>query len=307
METISYMGQPDCLRLANGEVDLVVTTAIGPRIIRYGMIGGENILAEIPDGGMTTPLGEWKPWGGHRLWAAPEAMPRSYVPDNSPVESVVEEERSVRLVATIEQGTMIGKEITVSLDAEGSGVTVRHRITNHGIWGIELAPWALTIMRGGGTTILPQEPRAAHGSSLLPVRTLALWAYTDLADPRWRIGPRYIRLSTDSSLHDPQKIGLANRQGWAAYHRDGLLFVKRFPWRDDACYPDMGCNTETYTAGDFMEVESLGPLTRLEPGESVEHLERWYLFDGVMIGEDEESVERALAPLLARTGEGAPR
>ena len=44
------------------------------------------MLAELPDTKVTTDLGEWKPWGGHRLWAAPEAMPRTYSPDNSPID-----------------------------------------------------------------------------------------------------------------------------------------------------------------------------------------------------------------------------
>ena len=64
----------DALQLSNGTVELVVTTGIGPRIIRYAFVGGENVLAELADTPATkTELGEWKPWGGHRLWAAPRA------------------------------------------------------------------------------------------------------------------------------------------------------------------------------------------------------------------------------------------
>ncbi len=47
-------------------------------------------------------------------------------------------------------------------------------------------------------------------------------------------------------------------------------------------YPDFGCNCETYTAGTFIELESLGPLEVVAPGESVQHLERWSLFEGEM-------------------------
>ena len=80
----------DALTLSNGTVELVVTTGIGPRIIRYAFVGGENILAELADTpATTTALGDWKPWGGHRLWAAPESMPGSYGPDNGPVQAKV--------------------------------------------------------------------------------------------------------------------------------------------------------------------------------------------------------------------------
>ncbi len=304
MEMIDYMGLPDCCRLRSVRAEVVATTAIGPRIIRYGLIGGRNMLAELPGEGTDTPLGQWKPWGGHRLWVAPEAMPRSYVPDNVPVEYEADGDYSIRLRAPLESHSGIEKEITVTIDPLGSGVTVRHRITNRGVWGIEAAPWALTIVRGGGVAILPQEPYAAHGASLLPVRTMALWGYTDLADPRWNIGRRYIRLRTDDALNDPQKIGIANRQRWAAYHCEDVLFVKRFPYHEGARYPDMGCNNEIYTAGSFMEVESLGALERLEPGQSAEHTERWHLFGDVTLGRSEESIATALDPLIAATAEG---
>jgi hypothetical protein len=70
--------------LSNGAAEVVVTTDVGPRIIRYARAGGENMLAELPDAVTRTALGDWKAWGGHRLWHAPEGMPRSYAPDNAP-------------------------------------------------------------------------------------------------------------------------------------------------------------------------------------------------------------------------------
>jgi len=57
-----------------------------------------------------------------------------------------------------------------------------------------------------------------------------------------------------------------------------LLFLKAIESVPGAIYPDMGCNFETFTNGDFLEIESLGALRRLEPGESVTHHESWYLF-----------------------------
>jgi hypothetical protein len=40
IENVSYGGWPNCLRIANDEVELIVTTDVGPRVIRYGFIGG---------------------------------------------------------------------------------------------------------------------------------------------------------------------------------------------------------------------------------------------------------------------------
>ncbi|HKQ54207.1 MAG TPA: hypothetical protein VJT74_17655 [Pyrinomonadaceae bacterium] len=279
MEKINYLGL-DCQKLSNGAVELVVTTNVGPRILRYAFAGEENILGEAPDAVAETELGVWRAWGGHRLWTAPEAKPRSYAPDNDPVEFEAAGENAIRLVQRAD-ASGVEKEMLVALDAEGTNVTVRHRITNRNLWAIEAAPWALTIMNGGGVAIFPQEPFRAWADYLLPARPLVLWHYTDLTDPRWTLGQKYIRLRSDASDPEPQKIGMLNKRGWAAYLRGETLFVKRAAHVEGATYPDYNCNFETYTAGAFIEVETLGPSARLEPNEAAEHTETWSLHSGV--------------------------
>jgi len=299
IDKVACFGQPDCDRLSNGTIEVVVPTAFGPRIMRYGFMGQENVLGEA-DARSATELGEWNARGGHRLWHAPEGNPRSYSPDSGPVEREASGS-TIRLRQPVEPKVGIQKEMAVSLDPAGSHVTVRHVLTNRNLWPVELAPWAMTIMNGGGTVILPQEPYGDHPHNLLPVRPLALWAYTDLSDARFAIGPKYMRLRVMADRDQPQKIGIGNRQGWAAYHRGRTLFVKRFPYDEAARYPDFGSNCETFVRGSFVEVETLGPLQRLEPGASAEHVEHWYLFPDVEIGGTEASLDAALKPLLPKT------
>ncbi len=90
MEKVQYSNYGECYRLSNGTVEVLVTLDMGPRIIAYKFEGGTNILGELSlETVVKTDLGEWRPIGGHRLWHAPEHMPRSYVPDNSPVKSSI--------------------------------------------------------------------------------------------------------------------------------------------------------------------------------------------------------------------------
>ena len=303
IEKAKYSHYGNVMRLSNGTVDVMVTTDLGPRIIFYGFTGGTNILGELgPDSLIKTEWGDWHPWGGHRLWVAPEALPRSYWPDNDPVKVETVGSDAVLATPAPEKANGIQKEVLVALDADGTKVTVTHKITNIGMWPVELAPWALTIMNGGGTTILPQEPFIAHGDVLLPARPLVLWNYTDMADPRWTFGTKYVVLRTDESIKGkPQKIGAANKLGWAGYLRDDQLFVKRFSYIEGAIYPDYGCNFETFTNGSFMEVETVGPLTKIEPGDAVTYVERWYLFKDVKAGATEDSLDAALKPLVQKT------
>lgn len=301
VERVTYMKQPACIRLSNGTVEVIVTTTIGPRVIRYGFIGGDNLLGEVPDTTVKTALGEWKPWGGHRLWTAPEDMPRSYSPDNSPVEATVKGS-TVTLVQPVEPQTGIVKTLTVTLAESGTGVVVGHTLTNRSLWTVDVAPWALTIMNAGGTILIPQEPYASHDDALLPVRAMTTWAYTDLSDPRWRLGPKFIRLSTDSARAGSQKIGVANKRGWAAYARRGDLFLKQYGWDESKTYPDYGVNTEAYTAGDFIELETLGPMARLAPGASASHEEKWSLARKIDVSGDDAAVAAALSTHLQSAG-----
>jgi hypothetical protein len=38
-----------------------------------------------------------------------------------------------------------------------------------------------------------------------------------------------------------------------------------------------------FTNADMLELETLGPLTKLAPGASVEHVERWTLYSGAQL------------------------
>ncbi|MCE5193761.1 MAG: hypothetical protein ABFD13_06455, partial [Candidatus Cryosericum sp.] len=144
IEQVEFRGWPNCMRLSNGTVDLVVTTDVGPRIVRYGFVNGENMLCEVHDEDGITGGDTWHTFGGHRLWHAPEANPRTYQPDGAPV-PFEKGERSILLKPEVEAATGIQKELGVSLDPTGTGVMVTHRLTNRGLWPVRLAVWAITV------------------------------------------------------------------------------------------------------------------------------------------------------------------
>lgn len=85
IEKTKYKGWENCVRVSNGRVELVVTTDIGPRIIRYGFVGKENEFCEVKSQLGLIGGDEWRIYGGHRLWHSPEDEKRTYEPDNGPV------------------------------------------------------------------------------------------------------------------------------------------------------------------------------------------------------------------------------
>jgi hypothetical protein len=289
MDKVPYGGWQNCLKLSNGQIELIATTDVGPRIIRLGMVGGDNLFKEFPDHMGKTGGDQWRSFGGHRLWHAPEVKPRTYAPDNTPIKHEWDG-KTLKLIQPVEQPTGIQKQIDVTLDAASNHVKVLHRLTNKNLWAVDLAAWALTVMKGPGTAIFPQEPFV---SQLLPVRPMVMWGYTDMADKRWTWGTKYVLLRSDPKADQPQKFGCGNTLGWAAYASNGMIFVKRFAFDPKAIYTDFGCNTESYTRGDMIEIETVGPLTRIEPGATIEHTEDWTLAKGT-IGETEAEIEAAV-------------
>ena len=113
-------------------------------------------------------------------------------------------------------------------------------------------------MAQNGRAIFPQEEYRPHPDYLLPARPLVLWHYTDMRDPRWIWGAKYIQLKQDPKAKTKQKVGLMNTLGWAAYYLKGELFIKRYDFDPKAEYPDFGCNTETFTDPDMIEIETIG-------------------------------------------------
>jgi hypothetical protein len=104
-----------------------------------------------------------------------------------------------------------------------------------------------------------------------------MWGYTDFSDPRWRFTPRFLLLRQDPAATIPQKAGLFAENAWVGYAVEGEFFLKRSRACAGLEYPDFGCSVEIFTNAAMLEVETLGPLTTLEPGSAVEHIEQWSL------------------------------
>ena len=75
-------------------------------------------------------------------------------------------------------------------------------------------------------------------------------------------------------------MGNYNPFGWVAYLLENVLFVKRFPVGDFRRLPDMGSNVEAYVKDAYLELETLGELIWLEPGDAVTFEETWEVIPG---------------------------
>lgn len=298
MKTVTFGKHRNCIELESGIFRILVTTEVGPRVIGGFIDGSDNIFVTLPNRAMPKIGTGFKLYGGHRLWHSPEAAPRSYAPDNDPVEVIELGGGAIAFSNPPEELTGIQKSIIIE-PIDDNGFKLTHRLVNCGVWPVTLAPWGLSMMAPGGTAIIPQY-REPDGYPYAPDRTLVMWAYSSFTDPRLCIGDDYILLKQDPSATTACKIGFNADEGWIGYANKGVALIKYFDVFDgyEFQYPDRGCNVESYTCAEFCEIETVAPLYELAPDEDCEHVEYWQGLSGLPEISTVEDVAEHIEPLL---------
>jgi len=161
----------------------------------------------------------------------------------------------------------------------------------------------LSVMGPGGIEIIPNPPMGQHPRDLMPNRLQVLWPYTDTADERWRWGRAFITLR-QTPHSSPTKLGLRHQMKWIGYLTRSVLFIKLVEFEEGVTYPDFGCNFETFSNAQMLEIETLSPLRTLAPGESVGHSESWHIFGSIPEPHSlkEDALSEWIEPILGQLG-----
>jgi len=286
------------IKISNGILDLVCPLDFGPRILFFGFSGGPNeFYLNQHDLDSFKADDNFRLYGGHRVWTAPENLKTTYLPDNHAIEWE-QKGQSVIIRTSVAAESVIAKEIEINLHPTAARVALSYRITNRGDWALTYAPWALSVMEAGGTAILPLPPRGPHPLNLLPTGSLVFWPYTDFSDPRWQSGYQYVRIQHQENPRQPFKIGLSAEHAWLAYANNSNLFYKESPVIAGANYPDRGTQSQVYSDGNFTELETLGPLELVQPGGSLTHKETWALLDNITVPKNDGDINSLILPKL---------
>lgn len=303
---LEYKGWPNCIKITNGSIDLIATTDVGPRIIYFGYSGLRNELFELEEDIGKIGGDSYRLYGGHRLWHAPQDNVRTCERDNGPI-SWSEDGVKLYLSQPTEPWTMIKKDIEITMSLHADEVRILHRLTNQGAWESEFALWASTLLAPGGLEIVPLSKR---DTNLAPNRTIALWTWTHMRDPKLYWGDKYVLIKQQNLSGKPRftgpinsdepwgcwtnpiKLGFNNEEGWAAYVNDGNMFVKKYQHITDAVYVDCNSSYETFCCDYTTEMETLSPFKKVKPGSFIEHTEVWQLHKDVKTPQNEIEVEK---------------
>jgi hypothetical protein len=138
IEKADFRGWPDSYRITNGLVEAIVTSDVGPRIMRFGFTGGQNFFKEFAEQLGRSGEAAWQPRGGHRLWAAPEDRIKTYAPDNGPV-AISVTGGVLEATQPVEPLTGLEKRIVVKMAAAEPRAEVVHHIRNAGREAVEFS------------------------------------------------------------------------------------------------------------------------------------------------------------------------
>ena len=279
IEQIEYHGWHGAYRMSNGTVDLVIVPRIG-RIMRYGFVGGPNVLWENPDlrGSVPdpkTPSADWINYGGDKLWNAPQEQwdwPPDPVLDRGAYAVTLLPGGRIRLTgqASPKSGLRFHREITLSV--QGTAVTLRNTLTNEGRQAATWAIWEVAQIDDPAEIRLPRSETGsfASGYYLFPKYSL-LPGMLDV------LGHVVI---LRRNAKQAAKIGSDAPDGWISGIVAGQEFKLSAAHRFGKSYADDGCPQEIFVNGDplkYAEMEMLGPLQELRPTGSASFVTHWSL------------------------------
>ena len=272
LRVIPYAGWNNCIHLTNTVCEAVITTDVGPRIVRYGKVGGPNLLhVDEFAAGQTEETKTWRAYAGHSFDAFIDGdifLP----PENTPVGYTLGADR---IDFDPVQFDGVSKTISIRMCRRG-GLEIKETITNTGD-----APISVTVQ---GNTLLPSGGIAATPLTATPVKG---------GDrPELKQGETLALIEPDQVYPSEFEVaGLADEL-WCGYFHQGQLFIMTSPAVEGE-YKD-GVNVSFSANPRRVKISSHSPEVTLAPGESVTLTEVWNVFDQLPRPKNEEEAVEEL-------------
>ena len=240
--------------LKNGEATMAINANKGGKILslRYQdreMLSQSRWPESFGSTFWTSPQKEWN-------WPpVPEFDKQAYqVLSHEEKRLVIQSPKSERL------GFSVSKDF--STDETAGAFVVTYSIKNESNEARRVAPWEITrVANADGLIFFEAENDSVWPASLLQFEAVhgAMWYKTDEAMQNRKVN--------------------ADGKGWLAYYADGLLLIKRFQDLQPNEPAPEEAEVQVYVnrGKTYIELESQGAYTELEPGAQLSWTVRWYL------------------------------
>ncbi len=279
VQKIDYQGWTGAYRLANRLVELIYVPQIG-RVMRYGYVGDVNLIWENPEQlGKTTsfapPPTDWSNYGGDKLWPAPQKVwgwPPDPVMDSGTQKVTITADKKLRIEGQVSPKHHLSFVRTITLEAQGTGVTFDNTLVNHDKKPGQWAVWQVTQVNAPDRLRMPLYTKGSFKKGYYVFQGSAP------VKEKMQILTDEIQLTRDSVKS--AKIGGDSPLGWLSADKGAIRFEVSTKRIAGKTYPDDGCSLEIYTNPDplpYVELELLSPLTTIKPGQTLSMTTRWSL------------------------------
>lgn len=282
VENIDYAGYQKCIALRNDHARIVLGPHCGGRVLEYAWEGQNALMLDPRHDGWEAapgrePLGMLFPSGG-RFDIGPEhIIPKHPELWYSAWQAEIVDNHTVRMssVDSPTVGVRLIREF--SLAADGSHLRCTQTQVNISDHATRWCHWSRTFGRGHGICIVPLTPELSR----FP-RQYVMYEPRSLINFEPQDAAILVKDGFLLVLDTPQypKLGIDSYAGWFGYLMpQGLLFLKRFPTDPTRVYNEMaGLTLSLWYYKDLVcELEPIGPMEVLEPGESASFTEDWWL------------------------------
>jgi len=255
-------------QLSNDHLSLTVVPAFSGRVMEFSVRGQNCFWINEPllkgEIGGDPTFGNWKNWGGYKTWLAPQSRwpnpdAQSDEMDNVEWEVVSELDTGIDLRGPVIPwgGVRLGRRLSLAAGEPKAQVreTISNATTSPQMWAV----WAVAQFPVPGWAAYPPDG----------VRRT-------LAPPAQRFDGDRLRFVGDSKW----KVGALTPSNWGEYRADSWQWTFRARFASDIVLPHPDdCSLETWSNSDpdYMELEWLGPLVTLQPGESWTFETEWSL------------------------------
>lgn len=272
LHLIPYAGWNNCIHLTNSICEAVITTEVGPRIVRYGKVGGPNLLyLDEFAAGQTEETKTWRAYAGRSFDAVVDGdifLP----PENTPVSYTLGTDR-IDFDSVDFDG--LSKTISIRMCRRG-GLEIKQTFTNTSNTSKQVYAIGSTLLPSGGIAAMPLTHKPVTGFNRPELRqgqTLSL------------IEPNQV---------NPAEFEIAGHADelWCGYFHQGQLFIMTSPPTEGTYDGD----TNICFSADPKRARicSYSPKQTLASGESLTHIEVWNIFDRMPRPIDEKQAIKAL-------------
>jgi hypothetical protein len=246
--------------LRNDVAEVFVSGRPYPRVVAFRLVGEPS-----PFRVTTTDA-----YYGVRSWfMEPTQNETSGLPASQPAEVNLLTPLSIRLTAAREERSGLQLTMEIALDPKQPSLTVRHGFTNLRGAARRLAAWAIMAVPHEGIGLAP------WAAGRTTIRAFTFIPGSDPTEPCLKLGTKALGVDFGVPSKAGQlKVGTNSDAGWVGYLWRGQALQSRVAHVEGAEYPEGGATATFYSCGQrldegFSEVEHVGPLTNVSPGQTL--------------------------------------